>query len=244
MRTIETVNPSMDASEVLKDARIVPVVVIDDPEIAAGLAETLVGAGLRYVEITLRTEQALAAVERIARAVPDAVVGAGSVRRPAQLRQLRDAGARFAVCPGSSEALTEAAGELKMPFVPGGVTAGEVIRLQELGYSLIKFFPAELAGGVDMLKALGAPLPEARFFPTGGIRPSRAADYLGLPNVACLGGTWITPPDRLAAADFESIGSLAREAAGIARNLAGPFGGDHADAGTLLTPVAPATPGA
>jgi 2-dehydro-3-deoxyphosphogluconate aldolase/(4S)-4-hydroxy-2-oxoglutarate aldolase len=103
-----------------------------------------------------------------------------------------------------------------MPFVPGGVTASELIRLQELGYSLVKFFPAELAGGISMLKALGGPLPEVRFFPTGGITPERAADYLALPNVSCLGGTWITPADRLAAGDFASIGKLARQAAGIA----------------------------
>lgn len=206
----------MDASELLKDARIVPVVVMDDPGIAAGLARTLVEAGLRHVEITLRTGKALAAIEKMASEVPDAVIGAGSVRLPEQFRQVRDAGARFAVSPGFSARLSGAAAEAKMPFVPGGVTASEVIQLRELGYSLVKFFPAELAGGIGMLNALGAPLPEARFFPTGGITPSRAADYLKLPNVACLGGTWITPGDRLAAGDLDSIGKLARQAAGIA----------------------------
>lgn len=203
----------MDASELLKDARIVPVVVIDEPKIAEALCRALVEGGLRYVEITLRTEKALAAIENMTRALPDAVIGAGSVRKPAQFRQLRDAGARFAVSPGFSAALTDAAVEARMPFVPGGVTASEIIRLQELGYSLVKFFPAELAGGTAMLKALGAPLPEARFFPTGGITPARAPEYLELPNVACLGGTWITPADRLAAADFASIRKLARRAA-------------------------------
>lgn len=217
LRSIEVTSPPMDASALLKDARIVPVVVIDDPRVAAGLARTLVEAGLPYVEITLRTEQALAAIEQMAAAVPEAVVGAGSVRSPAQFRQLRDAGARFAVSPGFSTQLTDAAAEAQVPFVPGGVTASEVLELQALGYSLIKFFPAELAGGISMLKALGAPLPEACFFPTGGITPARAADYLKLPNVPCLGGTWITPADRLAAGDFESIGRLAREAAEIAR---------------------------
>lgn len=206
----------MDASQLLKDARIVPVVVIDDPGAGAVLTETLVDAGLRYIEITLRTERALKVIEKMASAAPDAVIGAGSVRQAAQFRQIRDAGARFAVSPGCSRTLTEAAIETKMPFVPGGVTASELIVLSELGYSLVKFFPAELAGGISMLKALGGPLPEVRFFPTGGITPAHAADYLSLPNVSCLGGTWITPADRLAAGDFESIGELARQAAEIA----------------------------
>lgn len=210
----------MDASQLLKDARIVPVVVIDDPEAGAILAETLVDAGLRYVEITLRTGSALKVIEKMASAAPDAVIGAGSLRQAAQFRQIRDAGARFAVSPGFSRTLTEAAIETKMPFVPGGVTASELIVLRELGYSLVKFFPAELAGGISMLEALGGPLPEVRFFPTGGITAAGAADYLSLPNVSCLGGTWITPPDRLAARDFESIGKLARQAAEIAATAA------------------------
>ena len=206
----------MDASQLLKDARIVPVVVIDEPDAGVALAETLVDAGLRYLEITLRTENALEVIEKMAAATPAAVIGAGSVREAAQFRQVRDAGARFAVSPGFSEVLTDAAREARMPFVPGGVTASELIRLRELGYSLIKFFPAELAGGISMLKALGGPLPEVRFFPTGGITPARAPDYLRLPNVSCLGGTWITPADRLVARDFEAIGELARQAADIA----------------------------
>lgn len=206
----------MDASQLFKDARIVPVIVIDDPKIAVGLAETLVAAGLLFIEITLRTDKALAAIEKMANAVPAAVIGAGSVIKGTQFRQVRDAGGRFAVSPGFSEALIGAAAETKMPFVPGGVTASEIIRLQELGFSLCKFFPAELAGGIGMLKALRGPLPEARFFPTGGITPLQAPDYLGLPNVACLGGTWIAPVDKLAAADLQTIEALAREAADIA----------------------------
>jgi 2-dehydro-3-deoxyphosphogluconate aldolase/(4S)-4-hydroxy-2-oxoglutarate aldolase len=206
----------MDASQQLKEARIVPVVVVDDPDAGAALAETLVNAGLRYVEVTLRTEKALAVIEKMANAAPDAVIGAGSVREASQIRQVLDAGARFAVSPGSSVALTDAARGAKMPFVPGGATASEIIRLRELGYSLVKFFPAELAGGTGMLKALGGPLPEVRFFPTGGITPALAPEYLGLRNVSCLGGTWITPADRLAARDFGRIGDLARQAADIA----------------------------
>lgn len=205
----------MDATPLLEEARIVPVVVLDDEAVAAPLAAILVEAGLRYIEVTLRTDAALASIEAIARDVPAAIVGAGSVREARQMDRVRDAGARFAVSPGFSPALVEAARELHMPFVPGGVTASEIIRLRELGYSLVKFFPAELAGGINMLKALGGPLPETRFFPTGGITPARAADYLRLPNVSCLGGTWITPADRIAERDFAAVGALARSAAGI-----------------------------
>ncbi len=203
----------MDATELLRGARIVPVVVVDDPAIAAPLAEVLFEAGLDAIEITLRTPLALQAIENIMAAFPDACVGAGSVRTAEQFVQIRGVGARFAVSPGSSELLLEAAAINEMPFVPGAVTASEIIRLQEHGYALMKFFPAELAGGTQMLKALGAPLPEARFFPTGGITPELAAEYLQLPSVACIGGSWITPGNLLAARDFASIARLARDAA-------------------------------
>lgn len=209
----------MDAIELLKEARIVPVVVIDDPDSAVALAEALVGAGLRFVEITLRTPKALPVIERIAAEVPDAIVGAGSVRTPLQFAAIRNAGARFAVSPGFSEQLNDAARQHAMPFVPGAATASEVLALQEHGYTLMKFFPAELAGGIDMLKALGAPLPEARFFPTGGITPARAPAYLRLANVCCIGGSWITPPELLAAGDFHAIGAIARDAVTLAKRV-------------------------
>jgi 2-dehydro-3-deoxyphosphogluconate aldolase/(4S)-4-hydroxy-2-oxoglutarate aldolase len=202
----------MDATELLRGARIVPVVVIDDPAIAATLAEVLFEAGLDAIEITLRTPLALQAIENIMTAFPDACVGAGSVRKAEQFQQIKDAGARFAVSPGSSKSLLDAAAIHKMPFVPGAVTASEIIRLQEQRYALVKFFPAELAGGTKMLKALGAPLPEARFFPTGGITSELARDYLQLQSVACIGGSWITPANLLAAGDFASIARLARDA--------------------------------
>lgn len=208
----------MDATELLNDARIVPVVVIDDADSAVALAETLVEAGLRFVEITLRTPKALAVIERIAATVPDAIVGAGSVRTPLQFAAIRDAGARFAVSPGFSEKLHDAARQHAMPFVPGAATASEVLTLQEHGYTLMKFFPAELAGGIDMLKALGAPLPEARFFPTGGITPARAPSYLRLANVRCIGGSWITPPELLVAGDFHAIGAIARDSVRLAES--------------------------
>ncbi len=205
----------MDASNILRNERIVPVVVIDDADAASSLAEVLFEAGFGAIEITLRTTESLQAIENIAAAFPDRCVGAGSIRTIEQFAQIKGAGARFAVSPGSSELLLDAAAEYEMPFVPGAVTASEAIRLQERGYTLIKFFPAELAGGSRMLKALGGPLPEARFFPTGGITPKLAKDYLALPNVACIGGSWLTPANLLAAGDFKSIARLAHDAAGL-----------------------------
>ena len=205
----------MDASKLLQNERIVPVVFIDDADVAAPLAEVLFEAGFGAIEITLRTPAALQAIENIVATFPEYCVGAGSVRREEQFVQIKDAGARFAVSPGSSELLLDAAARHAMPFVPGAATASETIRLQEHGYTLMKFFPAELAGGIRMLKALGAPLPEARFFPTGGISPELARDYLSLTNVACVGGSWLAPPNLLAAGDFKSIARLAKDAVGL-----------------------------
>jgi len=203
----------VDATTLLSGLSIIPVVVIDDPASALPLAEALIDAGLATIEVTLRTPRAVESIEIIAAAFPEACIGAGSVRTESQFAQVKNAGARFAVSPGSSDALLAAAARHEMPFVPGAVTASETIRLQEHGYSLIKFFPAELTGGTRMLQALGAPLPEARFFPTGGITPELAASYLKLKNVACIGGSWIAPINLIAAGDFKSISRLAKDAA-------------------------------
>ena len=205
----------MDATTLLSGSRIIPVVVIDDPDAAVPLTEALIEAGLPTIEITLRTPRAIEAIENMVAAFPAACIGAGSVRAASQLARAQDAGARFAVSPGSSELLLDAAARYGMPFVPGAATASEVIRLQERGYSLTKFFPAELAGGIKMLQALGAPLPEAQFFPTGGITPDLAPGYLKLPNVMCIGGSWIAPDDLIAKGDFKMITRLAREAADL-----------------------------
>ena len=202
----------MDAFKLLSGSGVIPVVVIDDPNLALPLAESLIDNGLDTIEITLRTPSALAAIEIIRKEFPDACIGAGSVRSVTQFAQLKAAGASFAVSPGSSDALLDAAAQHQIPFVPGAVTASEIIRLQERGYSLVKFFPAELAGGTKMLQALGAPLPEARFFPTGGISPELAPDYLKLPNVTCLGGSWIAPVKLIIARDFNAISTLAQDA--------------------------------
>ncbi|WP_405237318.1 bifunctional 4-hydroxy-2-oxoglutarate aldolase/2-dehydro-3-deoxy-phosphogluconate aldolase [Lentisalinibacter orientalis] len=204
-----------DIRTLLGGTRVVPVIVLEDAGQAVELARTLCAAGLPVLEITLRTDAAAEAIRRIAAEVPEAVVGAGSVRSAAHLRQCVEAGAQFAVSPGASPGLLDAADDAEVPLVPGAATASEVMRLLERGYILQKFFPAEGAGGTAMLKALGAPLPEARFFPTGGITEALAREYLALPNVDCVGGSWIAPPALLAAGDFEAIGRLASAAAAL-----------------------------
>lgn len=202
----------MDATELFNGMRLVPVVTLTHRDQAVPLAEVLVKAGIRAIEITLRTEAAIAAIKAVAAEVPGLLVGAGSIRHADQFRTVQDAGARFCVSPGSTPSLLEAAHDANMPFVPGAVTATEVLQLQERGYSLVKFFPAEVNGGVAAIRALSAPIPEVRFFPTGGITAGNIGDYLALKSVACVGGSWFVPGDCLQAGDFEKIESLARDA--------------------------------
>lgn len=206
----------MNALELLAGIRIVPVVVVEDADTAVPLAQTLLDAGLRAIEVTLRTDEGVAAIRKIASQVPDILVGAGSLRTPAQVEAVRDAGAAFGVSPGSSPALLDAVGDL--PFIPGAITPSESLALLERGYSLQKLFPASVSGGVPYLKALGAPLPEVSFMPTGGIGPNNAPDYLALANVACIGGSWIAPQAALANRDFAAIGKLAADASQLAGN--------------------------
>lgn len=203
----------MDASNLLDGSKIVPVVVLASADVAVPLAEALLEAGLGVIEVTLRTDDALHGIERIAKSVPDMVVGAGSLRRPEQFSEIASAGAKFAVSPGSSQQLLGAAAKYEMPFIPGAVTPSEMIRLFEQGYQLQKFFPAELAGGRPFLKAVGAPLPEVRFVPTGGVTPDNAMDYLSMNNVACIGGSWITPAELQARGDFDAIRKIGLDAA-------------------------------
>jgi 2-dehydro-3-deoxyphosphogluconate aldolase/(4S)-4-hydroxy-2-oxoglutarate aldolase len=205
----------MNAADLLAGQRIVPVVVIDNADDAVPLAKTLLDNGLAAIEVTLRTEAGLDAIERIANEVPGMLVGAGSVRRGAQVAAVKSAGAAFAVSPGSSEALLESVADAEIPFVPGAVTASEMLALLDLGYTLQKFFPAELSGGAAFLKAVGAPIPEVSFMPTGGIGTDNARDYLSLANVACIGGSWIAPPGLLRDGDFAAIGKLAAAAASL-----------------------------
>lgn len=196
-------------------APVIPVVVIDDVETAVPMARALVAGGLPVIEVTLRTEPALEAIGRIAAEVPDAVIGAGTVRTAGDVAASVSAGARFLVSPGATPSLADAMAASGVPFLAGAATASEVMALAERGLKELKFFPAEAAGGVPYLKALAGPLPDVRFCPTGGIRPATAADYLALPNVGCVGGTWLTPADALATGDWQRVEKLAAEAAAL-----------------------------
>ncbi|HJL66297.1 MAG TPA: bifunctional 4-hydroxy-2-oxoglutarate aldolase/2-dehydro-3-deoxy-phosphogluconate aldolase [Arenicellales bacterium] len=205
----------MDTTNLFTGVRIVPVVVIDDVEIAIPLAESLLDGGLNVIEVTLRTEAGLASIERIASKVPSMIVGAGSIRSLAHLDAVIEAGAKFGVSPGSTDGLLEAASAAGFPFIPGAITPSEMMHLLQQGYRLQKFFPAEPAGGCATLKAVSAPLPEISFMPTGGISAATASDYLALDNVRAIGGSWITPPDLLRAGNFSAISRLAKDAASL-----------------------------
>ncbi|MEU6947549.1 bifunctional 4-hydroxy-2-oxoglutarate aldolase/2-dehydro-3-deoxy-phosphogluconate aldolase [Streptomyces sp. NPDC046316] len=198
---------------VLDLAPVVPVVVIEDAADAVPLTRALVAGGLPAIEVTLRTPAALDAIRAIAAEVPDAVVGAGTVISAAAVADVVGAGARFLVSPGWTESLLDAMRSAGVPFLPGVSTTSEVVSLLERGVREMKFFPAEAAGGVPYLKSLSGPLPQARFCPTGGISLGSAPSYLSLPNVGCVGGTWMLPADALAARDWARVESLAREAA-------------------------------
>ncbi|WP_406489150.1 bifunctional 4-hydroxy-2-oxoglutarate aldolase/2-dehydro-3-deoxy-phosphogluconate aldolase [Streptomyces phaeochromogenes] len=202
-------------SSVLELAPVVPVVVVDDVADAVPLARALVAGGLPAIEVTLRTPVALEAIRAIADGVPEAVVGAGTVISPDQVAQSVAAGARFLVSPGWTDVLLDAMKASGVPFLPGVSTTSEVVALLERGVSDMKFFPAQAAGGTAYLKSLAGPLPQARFCPTGGIGPAVAPEYLALPNVLCVGGSWMLPPDAIASGDWARVETLAREAASL-----------------------------
>ncbi|WP_329388442.1 bifunctional 4-hydroxy-2-oxoglutarate aldolase/2-dehydro-3-deoxy-phosphogluconate aldolase [Streptomyces sp. NBC_01716] len=202
-------------TSVLDLAPVVPVVVVDDPADAVPLARALVAGGLPVIEVTLRTPVALEAIRAIAALVPEAVVGAGTVITPESVTESVTAGARFLVSPGWTGSLLDAMLTSGVPFLPGVSTASEVVALLERGVTEMKFFPAEAAGGTAYLKSLWGPLPQARFCPTGGISLASAESYLALPNVACVGGTWMLPPDTLREKDWPRVEKLAREAAAL-----------------------------
>jgi 2-dehydro-3-deoxyphosphogluconate aldolase / (4S)-4-hydroxy-2-oxoglutarate aldolase len=196
-------------------APVVPVLVVEDGASAVPLARALVAGGLPLLEITLRTRAALEVIRAIAAEVEGAVVGAGTVLTPAQLAEVEQAGARFAVSPGVTGSLLAAAKDSAVPLLPGAASASEVMRLLEHGYRAMKFFPAEPAGGIAYLKALSSPLPEARFCPTGGIDAARAKAWLALPNVICVGGSWVAPGEAVRGGDWPRIERLARDAAAL-----------------------------
>jgi len=206
---------------ILALAPVVPVVVVDDAVHAVPMAKALVAGGIRAIEVTLRTLAALDAIRAVAAEVEGAVVGVGTVLDGTQLEAAREAGARFAVSPGASPRLLDAADEHELPLLPGAATAGEAMTLLERGYRHLKFFPAVPAGGARLLAAWASPLPQIRFCPTGGISLANAPEFLALPNVACVGGSWLTPKNKLETGDWSGIERLAREAASLRRIAAG-----------------------
>lgn len=201
-------------------APVIPVIVIDELAQAVPLARALVDGGLPVLEITLRTAAGLAAIERIAREVPQAVVGVGTVTRPDELHAAIDAGARFGVSPGLTPGLADAVRASGLPFLPGCMTPSEVMAALAHGFDALKLFPARQAGGTGMLRALAGPFPDLLFCPTGGVSAADAAAFLALPNVGCVGGSWVTPRDAVAAGDWARIRALAAQAAAL-RSAAG-----------------------
>ena len=202
----------MELKEVLAGARVLPVLVVDEVEHAVPLARALAAAGLTVLEVTLRTPAALPAVERMAAEVPEVVVGVGTVTLPGDFEAARRAGARFAVSPGLTPQLLRAARDCDLPYLPGVMTPSEAMTAGELGFGALKLFPARAAGGTDLLQALAGPLPDLVFCPTGGIGVQDLGSYLTLPNVVCIGGSWMVPRQALREGSWETIGRLAREA--------------------------------
>jgi 2-dehydro-3-deoxyphosphogluconate aldolase/(4S)-4-hydroxy-2-oxoglutarate aldolase len=206
----------MDALTVLRQGPVMPVIVVSDPAVAVDLAQALVAGGIRVLEVTLRTKAALAAIRQMRDAVPDAIVGAGTVLNRAQLDAALDAGIQFGVSPGFTGELAAAARASGVPFIPGVATPSEAMRAYDEGFAVQKLFPAEAVGGIKLLKSLSGPLPELRFCPTGGITEKNAPDYLALPNVVCVGGSWLVPEAAIAERDWGRITELARQAALLA----------------------------
>ena len=207
----------MKTLDLVAHGPVIPVIVLQRVADAVPLAQALVEGGVRVLEVTLRTPVALACMEAIARAVPEAIVGAGTVRSAAYAQAAKDAGCRFAVSPGYTAAVGAACRALDRPLLPGVATASEVMAAQADGIDFLKFFPAVQAGGVAMLKALGGPFTDVVFCPTGGITLETAPGFLALPNVKVCGGSWLTPADAVAAGDWARITRLAREAAALPR---------------------------
>lgn len=205
---------SAAAAKVCLLAPVVPVLVIDDASTASDLAKALVAGGLPALEVTLRTPAALDAIREMA-AVPGGVVGAGTLLTPKDVEDAKAAGATFGVSPGATDRLLDACEANDLPLLPGICTASEAMRLLERGYTVQKFFPAEANGGVAALKAIGAPIPQVKFCPTGGVSLKNARDYLALSNTLCVGGSWVAPKDMVVARNWDAITALAKEAASL-----------------------------
>lgn len=207
----------MNIRSILALAPVIPVLTIEHIDHAVPLARALCAGGLRVLEVTLRTPAALPAIEAMRKAVPDAVVGVGTLARPGDFVTAGSAGAQFGVSPGLTAEMAAAARAASFPMLPGIMTPTELLAGLGWGYDTFKLFPAQQAGGIGMLKALGAPFPEVVFCPTGGITRATAPDFLALPNVACVGGSWVAPTDKIRAGDWAAIEQLAKDAAGLAK---------------------------
>ena len=207
----------METLELAAFGPVIPVIVIDDIDAAVPMARALVEGGVRVLEVTLRTSVALRCMEAIAKAVPEAIVGAGTVRSLADARAAKDAGCLFAVSPGYTSSIGLACQNIGLPLLPGVATASEIMQANADGYRFLKFFPASAAGGIPMLKALAGPFPDVMFCPTGGISAETAAQFLALPNVKVCGGSWLTPLDAVTAKDWPRITALARAAGALRR---------------------------
>ncbi|WP_439521907.1 bifunctional 4-hydroxy-2-oxoglutarate aldolase/2-dehydro-3-deoxy-phosphogluconate aldolase [Marivita sp.] len=213
---ITPLEASVESEKLCRLAPIIPVLVVDDARVARPLAEALVAGGLPVLEVTLRTDAALDAIREMAK-VEGGVVGAGTLLTPSDVQAAVAAGARFGVSPGATDRLLDACEAADLPLLPGAATASEAMALLERGYTVQKFFPAEASGGVPALKAIGAPIPQVRFCPTGGVSLKNAPDYLGLANTLCAGGSWVAPKDLVTKGDWKAIEELAREASQLAR---------------------------
>jgi 2-dehydro-3-deoxyphosphogluconate aldolase/(4S)-4-hydroxy-2-oxoglutarate aldolase len=207
-----TKTPPFTALQIMQDAPVIPVIVLNDVVHAVPMARALVAGGIRMLEVTLRTSQALACIEAIAKEVPEAIVGAGTVRNASDAKAAANAGAKFAVSPGYTPSVGQACRDVGLSLLPGVATGSEIMMAQEDGYTELKFFPAMQAGGSAMLKAWGGPFFDVRFCPTGGVTAQNASEFLSLPNVACVGGSWLVPAEALANGDWARIEKLAREA--------------------------------
>ena len=215
MSSTTSTNAGLTALQVMQDAPVIPVIVLNDLAHAVPMARALVAGGVRMLEVTLRTLQALACIEAIAREVPEAVVGAGTVRSRADAQSAARAGARFAVSPGYTSAVGQACRDVGLALLPGVATGSEIMMAQEDGFTELKFFPAMQAGGPAMLKAWSGPFFDVRFCPTGGVSLQNAGEFLALPNVVCVGGSWLVPADAMAAGDWARVTRLAADTAAL-----------------------------
>lgn len=205
---------TMTLLDIMRTSAVIPVIAIDDPEHAIPLARALVAGGIRVLEVTLRTRHGLDAIRAMS-TVEGAIVGVGTLTQPEEFAAARDAGAVFGVSPGLTPALIAAAKSSGLPLLPGVMTPSEVMAAREQGFKQLKLFPAVPAGGIGMLNGIGGPLPDVMFCPTGGISQETASQFLALKNVACVGGSWLTPKDAIAAGNWDRITELAKAASGL-----------------------------